>query len=305
MRATFFEELEDLYRHDKDMYVLTADLGFKLFDAIRSACRERFYDVGVAEANMASMAAGLSLCGKNVYCYSIVPFLIMRAFEQIRVDIDYHNLNVKLVGVGGGFTYGLEGLTHFGLEDFALMSSLQNMAIVAPADRAESLALARASHKYKGPMYIRLGRTNAPDVYKKMPSFRIGKAVVLEEGKRVAIFAIGDMVHAARQASSLLSKRGIRATLINMHTLKPLDLDLVSQVASTHDIIISVEEHNRRGGLGTAIGEALLERRYKGKFESIGIPHKIGTAIGSADYLRDVYGLTPEKIAGRIIQILE
>lgn len=305
MRATFFKELEDLYRRDKDMYILTADLGFKLFDTMRSACRERFYDVGVAEANMASIAAGLSLSGKNVYCYSIVPFLIMRAFEQIRVDIDYHNLNVKLVGVGGGFTYGLEGLTHFGLEDFALMASLQNMAIVAPADRMESSALAKASHRFSGPIYIRLGRTNAPEVYKKMPSFRIGKAVVLEEGKRIAIFAIGDMVHMAQQASKLLSKNGLRPTLINMHTLKPLDLELVSQVASTHETIISVEEHNRRGGLGTAIGEALLERRFGGRFESIGIPHKIGAAIGSADYLRDLYGLTPEKIAGRIMQIMK
>ena len=113
MRAAFFTALEDLYQNDKDIFVLTADLGYKLFDNFKLKCPERFYDIGVAEANMIGVAAGLALSGKNVYCYSIIPFLVMRAYEQIRIDISYHNLNVKLIGVGGGFTYGLEGITHF------------------------------------------------------------------------------------------------------------------------------------------------------------------------------------------------
>ena len=146
MRATFFNSLHELYKKQDDIFVLTADLGFKLFDKMKGACPNRFYDIGVAEANTVSIAAGLALCGKNVYCYSIAPFLVMRAYEQIRIDVDYHSLNVKLVAVGGGFTYGLEGITHFGLEDLALMKSLQNTAVVVPADPVEASILAKLSY---------------------------------------------------------------------------------------------------------------------------------------------------------------
>jgi transketolase len=185
------------------------------------------------------------------------------------------------------------------------MRSLQNMAIVAPADRPESLRLARASYEYGGPLYIRLGRTNPPDVYDKSPSFTIGKAVVLSEGKAAAIFAIGDMVSVAKEAAALLLKKGVKVTVVNMHTLKPLDTETVRQAALKHDAIISVEEHNRRGGLGSAIGETLLEERYKGVFESIGLPDRMGKDIGDADHLRAVYGLTPENVCRRVLQAIQ
>lgn len=301
MRATFFKTLEKLYKTNKDIFILTADLGYKLFDNFRLTCPERFYDIGVAEANMIGVAAGLSLTNKNVYCYSIIPFLVMRAYEQIRVDIAYHNLNVKLIGVGGGFTYGLEGMTHFGLEDFALMRSLPNMSIVVPADPLEAEVLANISSEYLGPLYIRLGRTGEPIIHDKTPSLEIGKAMLMREGKRIALFAIGNMVYIGKQVADSLQKRGLDTTLINMHTLKPLDVETILQVATTHEAIFSLEEHNIHGGLGSAIAEVLAENRCGCYFKRFGIPEKLGNYIGNADYLRVQYGITPEKIYENIV----
>lgn len=301
MRATFFKTLEKLYKTNKDIFILTADLGYKLFDNFRLTCPERFYDIGVAEANMIGVAAGLSLTNKNVYCYSIIPFLVMRAYEQIRVDIAYHNLNVKLIGVGGGFTYGLEGMTHFGLEDFALMRSLPNMSIVVPADPLEAQVFANISSEYLGPLYIRLGRTGEPIIHDKTPSLEIGKAMLMREGKRIALFAIGNMVYIGKQVADSLQKRGLDTTLINMHTLKPLDVETILQVATTHEAIFSLEEHNIHGGLGSAIAEVLAENRCGCYFKRFGIPEKLGNYIGNADYLRVQYGITPEKIYENII----
>lgn len=302
MRATFFNTIEGIYKVKKDVFILTGDLGYKLFDNFKMYCTERFYDIGVAEANMVGIAAGLSLSGKNVYCYSIIPFLVMRAFEQIRVDIAYHNLNVKLIGVGGGFTYGLEGFTHFGLEDLTLMRSLPNMTVIVPSDPLEAASLAKLTYDYKSPMYIRLGKTGEPIIHKHMPEFKIGKAMLMNEGKRVAIFAIGNMVYTGKQVVEMLSKVGIYPTLINMHTLKPLDDEMIIQISLNHENIFSLEEHNINYGLGSAIAEVLIENGYLGRFKRLGIPEKLGNFIGNADYLRHEYGLSPEKIYENILK---
>ena len=304
MRSRFFQTLESLYKKHENIYVLTADLGYKLFDGLHERCSDRFYDIGIAEANMIGIASGLSLSGKNVYCYSIIPFLVMRAFEQVRIDVAYHNLDVKLIGVGGGFTYGLEGFTHFGLEDFALMRSLPNVSIVVPADPFEAQCLANISYEHKGPLYIRLGRAGEPAIHTALPDFRIGKPIYLSEGKRVAVFAIGSMVYVCKQAAGLLKKKGIEITLINMHTLKPLDTEAIAQIASAHDAIFTVEEHYREGGLGSAVAEVIAERRYAGLFRRIGIDG-LKKHVGDAEYLKDQYGLTTEKVYRKIMAELE
>lgn len=301
MRATFFNSLIELYQNDRDFFVLTADLGYKLFDNFKNKAPERFYDIGVAEANMVGIASGLALTGKNVYCYSIIPFLVMRAYEQVRVDIAYHNVNVKLIGVGGGFAYGLEGFTHFGLEDFALMRSLPNMCVVSPADPVEATCLANICYKYEGPMYIRLGKTGEPIVYDKTPNFQIGKANIIKEGKKIALFAIGNMVYTGKLVADLLDKNGLRLTIINMHTLKPLDIETILQIATTHEVLFSLEEHNIHGGLGSAIAEVLAENGCRCRFKRFGIPEKLEKGMGNADYLRQIYGLTPEKISQKIL----
>jgi len=305
MRPSFFQAVEELAEQRDNIIVLTGDLGFKLFDNIRSKFPERFYDVGVAEANMIGIASGLSLSGKNVYCYSIIPFLLMRTFEHIRIDIAYNNLNVKLVGVGGGFTYGLEGITHFGLEDLALMRMLPNMTIAVPACPVEAYALAKASVDYEGPIYIRLGRAGEPCIHEKPIEFKIGQPLVLNEGQDIALLAIGNMVYKAKLVSEKLKKKGIHVSLINMHTLKPLNVAMINQVASTHDHIFTIEEHYIHGGLGSAVLEALTESGYKGKLIRMGIPDKPVEYIGKPDFLRQKCGLTTENIFKKIVNTLE
>ena len=301
MRVAFFKAIEHKARSHDNIYLLTGDLGFKLFDDFRAKHPERFFDVGVAESNMSGIAAGLSLSGKNVYCYSIIPFLIMRAYEHIRNDIAYQNLNVKLIGAGGGFTYGLEGFTHYGLEDLAIMRMLPNMSVVVPADPIEASALAEASVEHEGPVYIRLGRTGEPSIHTKPVEFKIGQHIMLNEGKDVAIFATGNMVYISKFVIEKLKQDGIKTTLINMHTIKPLDKDIIQQVASTHNAIFTVEEHYVHGGLGSAVGEVLIESGYKGRFERMGIPEKLEKYIGKADFLRSKYGLSEEGIYERIL----
>ena len=305
MRIAFFKALENKAKLHDNIYLLTGDLGFKLFDDFRAKYPDRFFDIGVAESNMSGIAAGLSLSGKNVYCYSIIPFLIMRAYEHIRNDIAYHNLNVKLIGAGGGFTYGLEGFTHYGLEDLAIMRMLPNMAVVVPADPKEAVSLAEVSVEYEGPIYIRLGRTGEPAIHSKAVEFIIGSHIMLNEGKDIAIFAIGNMVYTAKQVIKKLNQNGIKPTLINMHTLKPLDKEIIEQIAQTHHAIFSVEEHYINGGLGSAIAEVLISSGFRGKFVRIGIPEKPDKHIGNADYLRSKYGLSAESIYEKIMSELE
>jgi len=297
VKAAFMRRLQEASKEEKDLFILTADLGFRLFDGFKAERPDRFYNVGVAEANMIGIAAGLSLCGKNVYCYSIIPFLIMRAFEQVRVDIAYHNLNVKLVGAGGGFTYGREGFTHFALEDLALMCSLPNMTVVVPADPLEAETVAGLSLKHAGPMYVRLGGRGGPVIHDKAPEMKIGRAMVLREGREVAVFATGDMVYSGVQVADMLAEKGISTTMVNIHTVKPLDTELVAGIASTHRAVFSIEEHSIRGGLGSAISEVLAEKGYGGVFRRFGIREGVIRGIvGRADYLRRHCGLTPQKI---------
>jgi len=305
MREAFFKTIEDIADTRDDIFILTGDLGFKLFDSFREKHPDRFYDIGVAEANMVGIAAGLALSGKQVFCYSITPFLVMRAFEQVRVDVAYHNANVRLIGVGGGFSYGMEGFTHFGLEDLVLMRSLQNMTVVAPADPVEASQIARIACEFEGPMYIRLGKNGDATVHSSVPDIKIGKAMTLREGKDIAIFAIGNMVLVGRQVSEMLKRHGIDATLINMHTLKPLDVETIVEYCGSHRAIFSIEEHIVNGGLGSAIAEVLSENNYKGFFRRIGIPAELHKTIGRGNYLREVYGLTPETIYNRIIKEME
>lgn len=306
MRQAFYNKLEEIAVKDKDVYILTGNLGFKFFDNIRKNCSDQFIDVGVAEANMIGISSGLALSGKNVYCYSIIPFLTMRAYEQIRVDVAYHNLNVKLVGMGAGFTYGFEGFTHFGIEDLALMRAMPNMHVVVPDTIENAVKVAQLSYKYPFPLYIRLGRAGIKNRDSKDFDIEIGKGIILYEGKDIAIFAIGNMIQPALQASDILKNAGISATIINMHTLKPLDVVLVKQCMATHKVIFTLEEHSVIGGLGSAVSEVLAESSYSGVFRRIGIPEVLDNSIiGTADYLWQAYGLTAAGISKKIIGVLE
>ncbi len=306
MRQAFYNKLEEIAVKDKDVYILTGNLGFKFFDNIRKNCPDQFIDVGVAEANMIGISSGLALSGKNVYCYSIIPFLTMRAYEQIRVDVAYHNLNVKLVGMGAGFTYGFEGFTHFGIEDMALMRAMPNMHVVVPDTIENAVKVAQLSYEYPLPLYIRLGRAGINNRKGINANLEIGKGLVLKEGKDVAIFAIGNMVEPALQATEILKGRGVSSTVVNMQTVKPLDANLIKQCAASHKAVFSIEEHSIIGGLGSAVSEVLAECSYGGIFKRIGIPETLDSKIiGTADYLWQAYGLNAEGISKKIIGALE
>jgi transketolase len=305
MRTAFVETLFELAGNDRDIMLLSADLGFKLFDPFREAYPQQFVNMGVAEQNMIGVAAGLGLEGKRVYCYSMVPFLTFRTLEQIRVDLCYQNVGVTLIGVGGGLTYGLEGMTHHAIEDIAVMRALPNMTVVAPGDPLECRALIEMSARYEGPLYVRLGGNNDPVVHKNPIAFRMGKGIVIDEGKDLAIIATGTMLQKAKEVSDLLSDRCVAPTLVSMHTLKPLDRELVRWCGERSKYLVILEEHSEIGGLGSAVAECLFETGWGGRFLKIALPDQFCKDIGRADYLLEKNGLSTARIFEQIITLME
>lgn len=305
MRKIFFNTLENIAKDDKSIFMLIAGLGIKFFQNFKEIDQKRFINVGVAEANMIGLSAGLAMSKKNVYCYSIIPFLTMRAFEQIRINLCYNNLDVKLLGAGGGLVYGIEGVTHHALEDIAIMRSLPNMTIVAPGDALEAEALAKASVDHAGPLYIRFGRDIDPLVHQENNfKFEIGKGIVLKKGKDVCLIATGTMLYQTKLALDFLIKEGLNPTFVSMHTIKPLDEELIKDLAKNHDAIFTIEEHNIIGGLGSAVAEVLAENKYGGFFKRLGIQDKYSYSlgIGNAAYLLKVNKLDPENIYKSIFE---
>lgn len=292
MRATFVKELEKLAEKDPNIMVLTADLG-RFFDSFEEKFPNQFINCGVAEQNMIGVAAGLALSGKKVYCYSIIPFLTMRALESIRVNICYHDLNITLLGAGGGLVYGAEGVTHQAIEDISIMRSLPNMAVAAPGDLLESAALARESVNYNHPLYVRFGRDKAPQIHEDIPDLKIGKGIVLKRGKDIALVATGSMLLEAKKAAEMKD-----ITLVSMSTIKPIDKELLEELAQSHKRIFTLEDHSTIGGLGSAVSDALPGF----KINKIGLPDEYPKYIGSIDYLHKCYKLDAESIINNISQ---
>ncbi len=223
MRNAFIRALTDAAAADERIVFLTGDLGFKLFDDFAARYPGRFMNVGVAEATMAGVAAGLALEGKKPFIYSIVPFATLRCYEQIRNDICYHEADVTVVGVGGGYSYGPNGPTHHALEDIAVMRALPNMTIVCPGDPAETVAAVHALARHRGPAYLRLGRAGEPTVHPGPVTLTIGTSLVLREGRDVALLATGNMLATAVRVADLLAPRGLTCRVVSMPTVKPLD----------------------------------------------------------------------------------
>lgn len=300
MRKIFFEKLKEKAKDDKNIFLLVGDLGAKFFNDFLEIDKKRFINAGVAEGNMIGTAAGLSMSGKNVFCYSIIPFLIMRSFEQIRVDVCFNNLNVKLLGAGGGLVYGAEGITHHAIEDIALMRSLPNMTVVCPGDRKEAECLVKEIIDYKGPVYVRFGRDFDPLVHEGDINFKIGRGITVKEGKDICLITTGTMLHTGKAISDILEKENITCNLISMHTVKPLDEELVKKTGKSFNNIFTLEDHSIIGGLGSAVSEVLLETGYQGKFKRFGIRDNFCQLSGKSDYLLKSQGLDSETIAANI-----
>lgn len=302
MRGVFINTLIKLARKDKRIFLLTGDLGFSVLEGFRDEFPDRFVNMGVAEANMIGVAAGLALSGKVVFVYSIVPFVTLRCLEQIRNDVCYQQLQVRIIGVGAGLSYGTAGATHYSLEDIAVMRAISNLSVVCPGDPLEAEMALKESLSYAGPLYIRLGKGRDPLVHRKLDGFKIGKAILLRYGKDIAIISTGNMLANAKQAASLLKERGVDVRLISMHTVKPIDKKAIIDIAKKTKAIFTVEEHNLIGGLGSAVAEVLAEQSVKVHFKRIAVPEAFFKTIGSQDYLRRKFGLDANGIFKTIIK---
>ena len=265
----------------------------------------QFLNAGVAEANMTSVAAGMALSGKIVFTYSIANFPTLRCLEQIRNDVCYHDINVKIVSVGGGLAYGSMGVTHHAVEDLAVMRALPNLTVVAPGDPVEARAATRAVAEHQGPCYLRLGKAGEPVVHAGKIDFALGKAIRLRDGRHVTLMSTGGMLKTAMLAADRLQAAGISVRLVSMHTIKPLDEDEVLAAARETGAIFTLEEHSVIGGLGSAVAEVLSEAPCpKVPFKRLGLPSKFSKHIGSQGYLLAQHGLNDEGVMRSVQAIL-
>ena len=284
-----------------DFLVLDADLAAATKTGVfKKKFPERFFDCGIAEGNMIGVAAGLAAAGKKVFAASFAMFAAGRSYEQIRNSIGYPHLNVNIVGTHASITVGEDGATHQCSEDLALMRTIPGMSVICPADVTEAYAAVEAVLNHDGPCYLRFGRYPVPDLTPEIVSdykFEIGKGVVYREGSDVSIVANGYMVHLALEAADILAAEGISAEVINIHTVKPLDIDLISASAKKTGAVVTAEEHSVIGGLGAAVCEELCEI-YPVPVLRVGVEDKFGRS-GQVPELLELYGLTAGNIADK------
>ena len=301
MRDTFFKTLIDLADKNPDLEVVTGDLGFGVLKPFWEAHPNQIINAGIAEQNLTSVAAGMALESKTVFTYSIGNFPTLRCLEQIRNDCAYHKANVKIVCVGGGFVYGSLGMSHHATEDIAIMRSLPDVTVLCPGDLVEAEAVTRAIADYPGTCYVRLGRGGEKRIHEALPDFKIGKAIPVSKGERVAIFSTGAIFEEIEEARELLKSSGINPTIYTFPTVKPIDTDVIKDVAATHEVIVTCEEHNLSGGFGSAVAEVLAEIPHHARLVRIGMNDEYSTIVGDQKYLRHQYGMSGEKIAERIL----
>jgi transketolase len=305
MRTAFVEELVSLARENPEVMLLTGDLGYTVFEPFQAEFPARYFNCGVAEANMMGTAAGLAREGFRPFVYSFIPFAIFRALEQIRVDICYHNLPVTIVGLGAGYSYGDMGATHHAVEDIAVARSLPALCVVCPGDPWEVRCATRALASSEGPAYMRLGKRGEPAVHKPetRPEFRLGQALVVQEGSEVALLATSNTLSMVAEAARRLeAEHGIRPTVVSMHTVKPFDVGYVRELSKRCRAIVTVEEHSVLGGLGGAVCEAVAEVPTRCTVHRIGIPDRFVHVSGSQAFYREQCGLTPDGIVRTILQ---
>ena len=301
-REAYGKALVELGEQNKNVVVLDADLaGATMTKFFKAAHPDRFFDCGIAEANMMNIGAGLSTMGLIPFCSTFAMFGAGRAYEQIRNSIAYPKFNVKICCSHAGVSVGEDGGSHQSIEDIGLMRLIPCMTVIVPADANEARKATFALAEFQGPAYMRLARLATP-VFEEDYPFEIGKANVLREGKDVAVFACGLMVNEALEAAKLLSAEGIEISVINVHTIKPIDAACVTEYAQKCGNVVTVEEHSVIGGLGDAVADVLMGKVCC-KFRKIGVNDQFGQSGKAADVLRE-YGLTADQIAAKIKETL-
>jgi transketolase len=295
VRTAFIETLCLAAADDSRIFLVCGDLGYSVLERFATRFPDRYLNAGVAEQNMMGVAAGLALTGHVVFVYSIVNFPVMRCLEQVRNDVAYHSLNVKIVAVGGGLAYGGHGYTHHGAEDLAVMRALSNMTVVAPGDPVETKLAVKAIAAHDGPCYLRLGRGGEPIVHRSEPPFDIGKAILVREGGDLTLVSIGGTLSLATKAADILSERGISVAVWSAHTLYPFDSESIIGSARRTGRLLTVEEHGW-GGLGTAAAEALAAAGVAIPMRMLRMGREPVDVAGQHEYLRGLHGISVDNI---------
>lgn len=298
--------LPEIAREHPDLYAVTADLcGYSGMDRFARMYPEMTVNVGIAEQQMISIAAGLAMEGNLVYAGSYAAFATARAMEQVKHNMSVLNTNVKLVGYSSGYSKGALGISHWATEDIAMTRCLPNMTVISPADSLEAVKACIAVAEMYGPAYIRLcGAGMSPIVYQEDYLFEIGKGIVLRKGATLVIFAHGRMVAEVLKAADILAEQGISAEIVNMHTIKPLDVELIKKETQSHDLIYVIEEHNVTGGLGSAVAEIVSEMGMAVRVKRVGMQDCF-YQLGTEKYIWEQAGLTDEMLAEMIKMDLE
>jgi transketolase len=302
MRKTCLEQIYELALKDERIFFIGSDLGAGTLDNFRKQMPQRFFMEGISEAHVVGMASGLALSGKIVYVNTLSAFITRRCFEQVVIDACLHRLRIRLVGNGGGLVYAPLGPTHLAIEDIAILRAIPNMTIIAPADAAEMKRLMPLTVDYPGPLYIRLAKGYDPIVTRDDVPFSIGKAVPMREGTDALLITTGITLKLALEASQRLSRNGIEAAVLHLPTLKPIDTDAILSRASQVPVIVTIEEHTRIGGLGSAIAEIIAETPFPGPkyFKSIGIPDVFADRYGSQAMLMDYYQISADALVATV-----
>jgi transketolase len=299
VRTAFIDSLCEVAERDERVWLVCGDIGFSVLERFAERFPERYVNAGVAEQNMIGVSAGLALAGKVVFVYSIANFPVMRCLEQIRNDVCYHRLDVKIVAVGGGLAYGSAGYTHHGVEDLAVMRALPNLVVCAPGDPHETRALLPRIAATPGPCYLRLGKAGEELVHAGPLSVELGEAVPVREGAAAALLTTGGVLPLAVAASEALGAGGIGCAVWSFPTVEPLDLGALGAIAERCPRIVAVEEHGP-GGFTSAVAEALLARRYRGAFRAVRLDRAPILRGGTQQGLRAASGLSVEGLVGAV-----
>lgn len=304
MRTVFNKVLVELAQKDPRIHMVLADIGYGEIEGFARQFPDRYYNCGVMEQNMTGVACGIAMEGNIAVTYSIANFPTLRCLEQIRNDVCYHNANVKIVNIGGGVSYGALGVSHHSTEDIAIMRALPNMVVVVPCDLQEAEAATRAVFAYEGPVFYRCGYKNEKDIHHRPFQFELGKALTVEDGDDCSIIFCGPIGFEAQKAVFAAREKGINCRLISMHTIKPIDREVIVRAAKETGRIITVEEHNLSGGLGSAVAEVLCdEGALNVKMHRMALPDVNVHEVGSQQYLREFYHLTAPYIEQAIYDI--
>lgn len=299
MRTAYLDTLYDLASKDSRVYALISDNGAIVYDKYRRDLASQYLNLGISEANMLGMAAGMANCGKIPFAYTIGAFLAYRAFEFIRNDICLQNQNVKIVGTGAGEVYSVLGPTHHSTEDMGGLRSLPNLTILCPASPLEVRKATTAAYEYEGPVYLRLGTNKEPEIYDGDYSFEIGKGVTVREGKDITLIGTGSILKDVLDVAELLQKGGVSARVINMHTIKPIDREIIIKAIEETGKLVTIEDHNIIGGLGSAVAEIVAESGRGIKFRRFGL-NGFSEGYGTYAQVKETNGIGVEQMVGEL-----